>query len=424
MTNKGKKITRRQFIAKSAVGAAALTAGSSVLFSARSARAAIGSNERINVAVIGVGGMGGAHLGMLVAGAEKNNTRLAAVCDVYEPRKERALAKAKEDNPEAKLYHAYEDLLADPNIDAVWIATPDHWHAKIAMDALEAGKDVYCEKPMTHTWQEARDLYHTAERTGRVMQVGSQSCSDEKWGLAHELIQQGKIGQPIWGQTSWGRNSERGDWNYGIDLNSEKDIDWKRWLGPAPYRPFDPDRFFNFRKYWDYSGGIATDLFAHSLHAMCKAIGPHFPMQATAGGGIWRHDDREVADTFHMVIDYPQKYSIVALGSQANTVGLEVVIRGNEATMYLGSSTEIVLKPDGPGRGKRSEEHIPVENPRRGSHPYHYESFLNGIRNRDRRTTCPPELGYKVTVALSLAVDASRYKKIKQFDPVNEKEIV
>ncbi|MHC5011273.1 MAG: Gfo/Idh/MocA family protein, partial [Planctomycetota bacterium] len=249
-----KDLTRRKFIAASAGAVIATTAAS---------RARVfGANERLGVALIGTGGQGSHHLGKLL---RNEAVDIVAVCDIYKPRLERAAASSK-----GKPYHYYRDVLDRSDVDCVWIATPDHWHSRMAIDAMEAGKDVYCEKPMARYWHEAKEFYEVAQRTKRVVQIGSQDTSRDVWWKARELVAAGKLGKLVWSQTSIARNVRDGDWKYGIDLQAgPHNLDWEAFLGPAPHRPYDPERFFRWRKYWDYSGGIATDLFVHVLHSLC-----------------------------------------------------------------------------------------------------------------------------------------------------------
>ena len=184
-------------------------------------------------------------------------------------------------------------MIGRPDIDAVVVATPDHWHAKIALEAMDHGKDVYLEKPMCHTIEEAKQLAVTVHETKRVLQVGSQTTSAEQWWKAKKAIADGMIGQMLMSQGSYHRNSVEGEWNWTIDPDAGPDgkgenyIDWKMWLGSAPKRAFDADRFFRFRKYWDYSGGIATDLFFHVVAPLniCWPE-PQFPLPRD---GVGRH---------------------------------------------------------------------------------------------------------------------------------------
>jgi predicted dehydrogenase len=412
---KGGRVNRRDFLKEmgTALGTiAAVNVVPSKVF---------GANDRIRIGVIGCGGMGTAHLrglvGMSKSGEE--NIEVVAVCDIYEPRKARA-----EKISGAKVFHDYRELLELKDVDVVWIATPDHWHAKMAIDAMEAGKDIYLEKPMTHTWQEAKEVFRTAKRTGRIVQVGSQWCSEPKWKKANELIRAGEIGKVVWAQTSYCRNSREGEWNYPIDKEaSPQNLDWDMWLGwkfgLAPKRPFDPERYFRWRKYWDYSGGIATDLFPHVLHTLLTAIGPEFPRRVVAGGGIYVHKDREVPDTFHMIADYPGEYSVVVLSSMANEKGVSTMIRGHEATMYL-DGQNISIEPEriATGKEQKTVELPPVPDLLKE----HHKDFLRCVRER-KEPNCPVDLAYKVMVAVDMAVLSYREGKVKMFDPAKEEMI-
>ena len=261
--NEKSKLNRRDFV-KTAVGAG-MALGAAVVSLPAKARI-IGANDRIHAGLIGVGGRGTGLLREALRLQETENIQVLAVSDVYVKRKNRAQEMCKGEG-----YLDYRELLNRNDIDAVIIATPDHWHAKIASEAMERGKDVYLEKPMTHTVEEARDVHETVVKSKRVLQVGSQTTSSDQWWKARKAIQDGMIGRLIMSQGSYHRNSEKGEWNYVIDADAgpnasgDNYVDWKMWLGPAPSRPWNADRFFRFRKYWDYSGGIATDLFYHVM---------------------------------------------------------------------------------------------------------------------------------------------------------------
>ena len=258
----GTQVNRRDFV-KSAVGAG-------VAINTFGARRIFGNipsaNGRINLGLIGAGGRGRALLEWAMKTGEQPATpaQVVAISDVYAKRLRTAKELAKCDGT-----LDYREIIERKDVDAVIIATPDHWHARMAIEAMEHGKDVYLEKPMTHTVDEARKVYETVKRTGRVLQVGSQTTSSDQWWKARKAIADGMIGKLILSQGSYHRNSTEGEWNWKIDStagpNGKGDdfIDWKMWLGSAPKREFNADRFFRFRKYWDYSGGIATDLFYH-----------------------------------------------------------------------------------------------------------------------------------------------------------------
>ena len=400
-------IDRRRFMK----GAAA---GLLLARTAASQERVAGSNDALGVAVIGVGGQGGHHLRKLVA---NKDVRVAAVCDVYRPR----LEQAKETSG-ADAHHDYRDVLARDDVDCVWIATPDHWHARMAIDAMEAGKDVYCEKPMARYWHEARDFFEVARRTGRVVQIGSQDTSRPLWRRARELVAEGRLGRLVWSQTSIARIVSAAVWKYGVNQDvTPGNFVWARFLGPAPARPYDPERFFRWRKYWDYSGGIATDLFVHVLHSLCVALDNPWPVRVVSAGGVWIHTDRETPETFHALVDYEGGHTVFIAGTQANEQGLPVVIRGQEATMYL-SGSNVEIRPErafSAGRKTETFETGDVGD----SIAAHHADFLDCVRRRDARTNCDALLGYKVDVAVDLAVEGWRQDRVFRFDPERQ-EIV
>jgi len=335
---------RRDFLKTAGAAGLALNAASAFAKSAAkpSAGRVIGANDRINIGVIGYGGRGEYVAGQFARYAKDhaNACQIAAVCDVYEKRKRAGAALYN-----VKGYLDYRELLAQADVDGVIVATPDHWHGKIALDAMDKGKDVYLEKPMTHTNEEAHQLVNTVKETKRVLQVGSQTTSADIWWKAKKAIADGMIGQMIMSQGSYHRNSFGGEWNDGwpIDKNAGPDgkgedfIDWKMWLGPAPKRPYNGDRFFRFRKYWDYSGGIATDLFYHVVAPLNVCWDePQFPQRVMATGGIYVFkDEREVPDTFHLMADYAKGHTLVLSSSMANRTHIPGTIRGHAGTIEL-----------------------------------------------------------------------------------------
>src|SRR6185369_9022548 len=282
--------------------------------------------------------------------AKKNNDacRIAAVSDVYEKRK-----RIHAEKYNVKGFLDYRELLEQPDIDAVIIASPDHWHAKMALDAMDKGKDVYLEKPMVHTNDEARQLVETVKETKRILQVGSQTTSADMWYKAKKAIADGMIGQMLMSQGSYHRNSSEGEWNWDIEPNAGPDakgddyIDWNMWLGAqyklAPKRPWDADRFFRFRKYWDYSLGIASDLFYHVIAPLNICWDePQFPVKVMATGGDYvfkklpdGKPDREVPDTFHLLAEYAKGHSLVLSSSMANDTHIPGMIRGHEGTIIM-----------------------------------------------------------------------------------------
>ena len=363
-----------------------------------------------------------------------------AVCDVYEKRKREQAELYK-----AKGFLDYRELLAMPGIDAVIIATPDHWHARIALDAMDKGKDVYLEKPMCHTTRETKHLVDTVRETKRVLQVGSQTTSADQWWKAKKAIAGGMIGKMIMSQGSYHRNSIEGEWNWPIDQDAgpngkgDNYIDWKSWLGPAPSRPWDPDRFFRFRKYWDHSGGIATDLFFHVVAPLNICWDkPQYPSKVTASGGKYVFtNDREVPDTFHVLAEYTEGHSLVLSSSMANSQHIPGLIRGHEGTIIMvphgkfeGSTPEIVVRPElvraegekGPRhpfsdyRFGRDEIKIPVEqyDPMQA----HVGNFLQCMHSREK-PHLDVETAAHAQVLINLAVDSYREGRVKYWDEKN-----
>jgi len=406
----GRKLNRREFIRGSAAGAAALG------ITAAAACRVLGANDRINVGFIGCGGMGTNHLRKMADAIKKRdvNAQIVGVCDVFEPRRRRA-----EGISGAKGFVYYQKMLEMKELDAVWIATPDHLHATISMDAMEAGKDVYCEKPMTRYWEEAKKEYETVKRTGRVFQIGSQHCSQPCWHKAGELVKEGKIGKLVWTQSSAVRNATKGrdERDYYIDPKANpQNLAWEAFLGPAKKRPFNPTRFFRWRKFWDYSGGIPTEWFSHNLHKLLPVIGMEFPTRVIAGGGryVWK-GDREPPTTFHMVVDYPSGHSLMLLGCMVNETGIPTIVHGHKANMYIGGTIHIAPEPV--FVEAEDLKSLKVRAPFSGDViRAHHKNFLDCIRSR-KTPNCPVEVGFRAMAAIALANLSYREGKVKLFDP-------
>jgi predicted dehydrogenase len=374
----------------------------------------IGANYRINVGVIGAGGMGFSHIRLLKNHADATKTiQLTGVSDIFDKRKKRA-----QDHiglTAAQIHHDYKELLARPELDAVFIATPDHWHFPMAIDALNAGKDVYLQKPMTYTIEQARDLAAHVKKTGRVLQVGSQFASEAVYFRARDLVREGIIGTPLFAQATYSRNSFHGEWDYAIEPEGTPDtIDWKRFIGSAPAREFNPDRFFRWRKYWDYSGGISTDLLYHRLTPLLMVLGPQFPNRVSANGGIYVHKDREVPDTFSTCVEY-QKFQVVMSASTAAAAPARLTspaIIGHEATMEFVGNTEILITPEKIYAKKFSEKYGAPElrvyvEPKTNMDQAHAENFFECMRTR-QKPNLDVDFGYQLMVAIGLGVKAYR----------------
>ncbi len=386
----------------------------------------LGANDRIQMAVIGVGGNG---TGMLRHLLDRQNTtadiKVMALCDIYTRHKDRAQSLAKLESKD--VHHEYRDLLARPDIDGVVISVPDHWHAPMAIEAMAAGKDVYLQKPMTLTIDEARHVSAAARKHSRILQVGSQHLADRRYHHAKKLIEAGQIGDLLWAQATYSRNSIDGEWNYYVDEEaSPESIDWKRWLGSAPSRPFSAERYFRWRKYWDYSGGIATDLFYHKLGPLLFAMGPQFPARVSATGGVYVQQDREVPDTYATLIEYP-RFFVNLSSSMANAAANEhfgETIYGSKGTISF-AKDQVVLAAEPVWEKSMPADHRGTRTfdiPAGDLVPAHFADLFDCMRSR-KQTVLNPAFGYQLMTAIKLGVDSYREGKQKLFDPASQREI-
>jgi predicted dehydrogenase len=294
--------TRRDFLRMAAATGVAARTTTHLRAQDAPASQTVAPNDRIQLATIGCGiqGIGDTSAALDVPGVE-----LVAVADVYEGR----LTRAKEDwGDHLFTTRDYREILTRPDVDAVIIATPDHWHAQIATDAMKAGKDVYVEKPMVQDLDEGPRLIAVEQDTKRILQVGSQRVSGLVYAKARELFRAGSIGELNLVEAWINRNSAIGAWQYSLPSDaSPQTIDWDRFLGNAPKRPFEPIRLFRWRNYRDYGTGIPGDLFVHlfsGIHFVLDSIGPTRVM-ATGALSYWK-DGRDVPDLMVAIYDYPK----------------------------------------------------------------------------------------------------------------------
>ena len=343
-----------------------------------------------------------------------------------------------------------DDCYTAKDVDAVLISTPDHWHAKNAIDAIKAGKHVYLEKPMCHTIEQALELQRVEQANKKVrVQVGVQSASYELNDRIREHIQKNGIGRLVMINSSYCRNNTAGQWrDYGewqnIQDPKEAGIDWDMWLGHrfqvanqqlSTARAWDPKRFFQFRCYWDYSGGVATDLFFHRLTQIIKATGLGFPERVVAAGGVWvfnqTHqipanrgggpDDREVPDMYNSMIDYPGGPTVTLVGSMANNTQVPAIIAGHDATISFNNPeapTVATITPQargGMGGMGAMKDPITLKGAPAGDGP-HRDNFFSACRDPKVELFCPVSLGLKVNVAITLGVRAFRERKVLGWD--------
>jgi predicted dehydrogenase len=405
-------MNRRQFVFRSA---AAVQSTSSLLRPAARVR---GANERLRLGVIGCGGMGNSHMEALLKMRESDNVEIASVCDIYQVRLEAAAQKTG-----AKPLADYRVILDDPDIDYVLIATPEHWHCQMTLEALEAGKHIYCEKPMTHTLAEARRVIRKVQQTSLQVQIGVQGMSDDSYETAWKYVQDGTLGKVTVAQIDYSRNYRAEFWDYRVDDDARPgvNLDWKAWLGPAPKRAWDPLRYFRWRHYWDYSGGIATDLFIHRITRLLKALDLKFPERVVATGGKFHftQSPAEIPDTFHMMCDYPAGPTLILISSMASDTPVPHHIRGNLATLEF-TPTGFVIRPQRLWAEGRRE----IVHQKTGSESVtlHHRNLHGAIR-KNEALKCDVWLGYYGLTACLMAVESYRQRKYLAWDASRERPV-
>ena len=309
--------TRRTFLAS----APGLMLG--VRLAASSAR---GANDRIRIGVIGTGGRA---RGLMTLLKRLPGNDIVAICDVYEPR---LLQAAEIAGAAATKVVDYRRVLDDRDVDAVVIGTPDHWHKTITLDAVAAGKDVYVEKPVSHSIAEGAEMVSTIEASKQVVQTGTQQRSWDHWVLGKQIIDSGRLGQITFVHTYWYQHATAG--NYPT-VSLEK-LDWKRWLGPAPDQAFRPERFYQWRHFWDYGGGCLTDLMTHWIDVVHWYMDVDAPLSATATGRNYNIRVWEAPDTVNATLEFPKNFMAAYLGTYVSRVddgGLE--FRGDRGTLKI-----------------------------------------------------------------------------------------
>jgi predicted dehydrogenase len=327
---------------------------------------------------------------------------------------------------------------------------------------MEAGKHVYCEKPLSLTVQQALDCREAVRRTGKVLQVGPQGTSDDRYWKAQRAIAEGRIGKVTWSQGSYCRNSQGGQFNWHIDEDASPDLSpseegyvwWDRWLGHewglAEQIPWNADHFFRFRKYFAYNGGLATDLLYHKLAPLLLAIaGPNgeYPRRVVASGGRYlEKDERDIPDTFMMMVDYPSEHSVVLVSVMTNDVGVDDVIRGQYATMEFGDTLQVAeqgawwerfreinsgLFPHSLERDEHGVEQADHPDPPAGEAAFDlYTSprrdqkgnWFDAIREGAQQH-CNVDLGCATMVAIKMGVEAYRRDKVLLWDAGQERVI-
>ncbi len=427
-------LSRRNFIATTAATAVA----TSLATLPASARAA-GANGRLRVGVIGAGNRGLYSITKTLAilREQGRNVDLVSVADVYSVHRERFVDFVKEKTGVTPTTHIdYHELLQDKEIDAVVVATPDHWHAKQTVDSLAAGKHVYCEKPVTHTNDEAKQVVEAWKSSGLVMQVGVQSTSSPVWDMAREMINSGKLGKVVQFQTEFARNSLGGMSRHNKITKemTPKTVDFRRFLGVDegfhPEVPFDREIFGQWRCYWPFGHGMFSDLFVHRITDMLKATGLRNPGRVVGGGGIFlEYDNREVADVASIVADFHEGVQgLVSTTMVSEEQNMDHIIRGHHGLLKFqpgcfleNKETGFEFIPERPQvtlNSKAKRETFEASLKLDYSGHQHCANWLDAIEaGNPSMVNNDPELGAAAVMMVNLAVRSYREGKVFHVSP-------
>jgi len=407
--------------------------------------AAVSANDHIQIALIGAGGQGQYDTR---TAAQVPGVKVVAASDCYDGRLERSKELW---GKEIFTSRDYKEILARKDVDAVIIGTPDHWHKQVAVDAMKAGKDVYCEKPMIHVYSDGPEMIEAAHATNRILQIGSQRVSSIIYAKAKEMLASGAIGQLNMVNAHWDRNSSVGAWNYTVPLDaSPETCDWPRFLGTAPKIPFNAEHFFQWRKWKAYGTGVAGDLFVHLFSGTHFITGTNGPTRAMATGGLrfWK-DGRDANDVLLGLFDYREGFNLalrvnfvdggeeseglVFTGSEGtleiayNSLTISRTPREKEPGLFANSFSEAMQKqirdayqkkyppthPDGPPSAA-SEKYVAPEG-YRDSYD-HFKNFFAAIRSR-QPVVEDAVFGYRAAGAALLSNLSAEKGAVVKWDP-------
>lgn len=404
---------RRTFL--KTASASTIAVGATTAMPAKCYSRVVGANERLGVGVIGAGGMGTSHIETIKNQTKSQNLDPIAVADCWKTRADKGATTMAAPN----VYTDYRKLLEHKEIDYVTIATPEHWHCPMTLAAFDAGKHVYCEKPMTHSIDEGLKVVARQKECGLKMQVGVQAMSDDSFISARKAIDDGLLGQVVQAQIEYVRRYNQGPWrDPGLDEKMPKpaDLNWKDWLGNAPMVEWNPHHYFEWRNYRRYSGGIATDLFIHRITRIMKACNLSFPRRVVGMGGIWQWPDgRDLPDNFEMICEYPRGMTVYVLGTMSNRVGVDHLIRGYRGTLQFTGEGWTARDKDGK---------VLAEHKKTGGEDInlHHMNLHAAIR-KDEELNCPVDLGMAGVSAVCMANESWATGQMMGWDEKNQKMV-
>lgn len=452
-----KKPSRRGFLGTAAVAATAVS------MTAKSYGQVKGANDDLRIGFIGVGGRCQQHIDVILKmQKEGKGVRPVGASDVWDGDPKKSGGKGAGLYPSAKrmgveddkkhVTKDYRQLLEQKDVDVVVIATPDHWHARQTIDAMEAGKNVYCEKPMVRTVAEGQAVVDAWKTSKKVMSVGVQSMADPIWLKAYEMIKAGKIGHVLQAQTRYYRNYDGGQWRYYSltkDMNPTT-VDWDMFLGhkfevggvkigPTPKeQPFDRAVFHQWRCYWPFGGGMFTDLFVHQVTHLISAMGVRYPRRVVGGGGIYmEYDGRDVPDVAMVCADYDEGCQMYVTASMCNDYPIDECIRGKLGTIkFLPGKGDAMggfeilpqntgAGPRGPSDGGKAKgETVSVEIPHGGDMTYAlWVNYLDCVRKGEQGTLSTPELGAAAFTTVNMGVLSHRNDEVLYWDKEGRKPV-
>lgn len=359
--------------------------------------ATVAASDQLVLGVIGSGGRGTAVMTVFQSHPE---VRVGAICDVYEPNLEHAVSAATKAGSQPKIYRNYKELLADKSIHAVLIATPEHWHYQMVMDAIAAEKDIYVEKPLCQTPQEGVALVEAEKNSKCIIQVGMQRRSYDLYLAARKVVASGSLGQVRMVRSWWLNNGL----NSPPATSLAGKLDWEQWQGPAPRRPFDPDRFRNWREYSEYSGGIVADQGAHVFDGIHLLMNASYPLAVNASAGRVHKERVDTPESVVVIAEYPEDFLAVftinyaAMHYEARHDQLNQ-LDGDQGRLDIGREDFSLLL-----KGKEDKPEIAQHSELGFSHAtdLHVANFLDCVRTR-QTPTAPIRLGFQAVLVIQMA---------------------